>query len=67
MFLSQNSIVCLLLAISLLVSGIFSIVYAADNDQLWTDECFFRFGFDGDDFCENLERARDAEIATGVS
>ena len=25
------------------------------------------FGFDGDEFCESLERVRDAEIASVVS
>ena len=24
-----------------------------------TDDCFFMFGFDGDEFCESLERVRD--------
>jgi len=67
---SQNTTLCLLFGICFLVEGIFNIIYGGDNDQLWIDTCFFKIGFYayyGDEFCENLERAKDAEIATGVS
>jgi len=66
---SQNAILCLLFGICFLIEEIFNIIYGANNDQLWIDICFFKIGFYtyGNEFCENLEKARDAEIATGVS
>jgi len=64
---SQNAVLCLLFGICFFIEGIYNINYGHDNDQLYTDICLFIFGFDGDEFCENLERASEAEIATGVS
>ena len=67
LFFTQNAIFCILFALALLAGGIANAIHAADNSELWRDTCFFVFGFDGDEFCENLERVRDAEIASVVS
>ena len=66
-FFTQNAIFCILFALALLAGGIANAIYATDNSELRRDTCFFDFNFVEDELCENLERVRDAEIASVVS
>ena len=67
LFILQNVISCVLLALAIFAGGIVNAIYAHENSNLHFDLCLSYDSVGDDELCPQLKSVTSAEVASAVS